>query len=130
MTKRDQGVNAPSQAEGGRRPTGAGEGAAASNPKRFWPKHKTEAVLRLLRGEDLELVSRELCVTAATLTQWRELFLEGGTEAFKKRPAKEEAEIRRLNAKIGEQAMENELLREKIVRMEQGRPLARRRSKK
>jgi transposase len=31
-------------------------------------QRKTAAVLRLLRGEDLELVSRSLGVTAATLT--------------------------------------------------------------
>ncbi len=129
MTKQRNGQPAPSPVEGGLGPTGTGEGAG-SRPKRFWPKHKTEAVLRLLRGEDIELVSRDIGVTAATLTQWRDIFLQGGAEAFKKRPAKQEAEVHRLNAKIGEQAMENELLREKIARMEQGRPLARRRSKK
>ena len=120
MTRREDGPSAPSLAEG----------ATSKAPKRFWPKHKTEAVLRLLRGEDLDLVSREIGVTAAPLSEWRDIFLAGGADAFKKRPAKEEAEITRLNAKIGEQAMENELLREKIVRMEKGNPLARRRSRK
>ena len=47
-------------------------------PKRFWAKHKVQAVLRLLRGEDIDLVSRELGVTAATLTLWRDTFLEAG----------------------------------------------------
>jgi hypothetical protein len=119
----------PSPAEGGRRQTEAGEGESNSRPQRFWPKHKTEAVLRLLRGEDMELLSRELGVTAATLSKWRDVFLTAGAEAFKKRPAHIEAEVQRLNAKIGEQTMENELLKEKIARMEQGRPLAWRRSK-
>ena len=32
---------------------------------RFSAKRKTEAVLRLLRGEDLELLSREYKITAA-----------------------------------------------------------------
>ena len=36
---------------------------------------KRAAVLRLLRGEDLELVSRELGVTAARPSQWRDTFL-------------------------------------------------------
>jgi hypothetical protein len=36
------------------------------------------AVLRLLGGEDLELVSRSLGVTAATLTAWRDAFLAAG----------------------------------------------------
>ena len=50
---------------------------------RFSVKRKTEAVLRLLRGEDLELVSREYKVTAATLSQWREAFLAGGQAGMK-----------------------------------------------
>jgi hypothetical protein len=37
-------------------------------------RRKQGAVLRLLRGEDLELVSRELVVTAAELSAWREAF--------------------------------------------------------
>jgi hypothetical protein len=45
-------------------------------------QRKTAAVLRLLRGEDLELVSRSLGVTAATLTRKRcthpTLFVAGG----------------------------------------------------
>jgi hypothetical protein len=34
---------------------------------RFFAKRKAEAVLRLLRGESLELLSRELGVTAGKL---------------------------------------------------------------
>ena len=41
-------------------------------------QRKREAVLRLLRGEELELVSRSLGVTAATLSGWREAFLAAG----------------------------------------------------
>ena len=41
-------------------------------------QRKTAAVLRLLRGEDLETVSRSLGVTAATLTAWRDAFLAAG----------------------------------------------------
>jgi len=41
-------------------------------------QRKSAAVLRLLRGEDLELVSRSLGVTAATLSGWREAFLAAG----------------------------------------------------
>ena len=130
MTKdRVRGQGASSPVEGGRRPTGTGE-EARKPPKRFWAKHKTEAVLRLLRGEDIEIVSRELRVTAATLAGWRDQFLASGAEGLKKRSPKEEAEIKRLKEKVGEQTMENELLREKIARMEQDRPLAWRRSRK
>src|SRR4051794_41924027 len=48
---------------------------------------KREAVLRLLRGEDLELVSRELGVTAAELSGWRDQFLAAGEASLKSRPA-------------------------------------------
>jgi transposase-like protein len=117
-----------SPVEGGRRPTGTGETKAA--PKRFWAQHKTEAVLRLLRGEDIETLSRELGVTAATLSQWRSAFLAGGAESLKKRSPAEETEYKRLNEKIGEQTMEIELLREKIRIMEAKDPLGLRRSRK
>ena len=37
-----------------------------------------ETVLRLLRGEDLESVSRELGITAARAAQWPHQFLDAG----------------------------------------------------
>ena len=90
-------------------------------------RRKTEAVLRLLRGEDLELVSRDVGVTAAVLTKWRESFLVAGEASLKVRPddARDE-QIRQLEAKLGQTTMDNELLKAKIGRMESGRPLARR----
>ena len=91
---------------------------------------KRAAVLRLLRGEDLELVSRELGVTAARLSQWRDA-LAAGEAALKSRPADgREAELDRLQAKVGELTRANELLGAKIERLEGGRPLARRRSRR
>ena len=78
---------------------------------RFSSRRKTAAVLRLLRGEDLELVSRELGVTAATLSGWRDAFLAGGQAALKSRPTDDrDDEIARLRAKVGELTMDNELL--------------------
>ena len=78
---------------------------------RFSARRKTETVLRLLRGEDLELLSRELGVTAATLSAWRDDFLAGGQAALKSRPADDrDDEIARLRAKVGELTMDNELL--------------------
>ena len=44
--------------------------AALGRGGRMSRQRKTAAVLRLLRGEDLETVSRALGVTAATLTGW------------------------------------------------------------
>ena len=57
----------------------AGANADGSRePSRFSARRKTETVLRLLRGELLEGVACELGVTAATLAQWQEQFLDGG----------------------------------------------------
>src|SRR4029450_13892434 len=70
---------------------------------RFSAPRKTATVLRLLRGEDLELLSRELGITAATLSGWRDDFLAGGQAALKSRPTDErDDEIARLRAKVGE----------------------------
>ena len=49
-------------------------------------QRKLAAVLRLLRGEDLELVSRALGVTAATLSDWRDAFLAAGEAALSTKP--------------------------------------------
>jgi transposase len=50
-------------------------------------QRKREAVLRLLRGEDLDTVSRSLGVTAATLSTWRDAFLTAGQASLATRPA-------------------------------------------
>jgi transposase len=93
-------------------------------------QRKAAAVLRLLRGEDLETVSRALGVTAATLTAWREAFLAGGEASLATKPASGEAlKAERLKAKLGEVLIERDLLHEKIAAPEAGRPLARGRRK-
>ena len=95
---------------------------------RFSARRKTETVLRLLRGEDLELLSRELGVTAATLSAWRDDFLAGGQAALKSRPADDrDDEIARLRAKVGELTMDNELL---LQRCRADRPFVPRRRKR
>ena len=92
-------------------------------------QRKTASVLRLLRGEDLETVSRALGVTAATLSGWRDAFLAAGESALTTKPATgEELESDRLKAKLGAALIERELLHEKIAILEANRPLARRRS--
>jgi hypothetical protein len=50
-------------------------------------QRKQGAVLRLLRGTDLQLVSREHGVMAAELSAWRDLFLAAGGAVLKTRPA-------------------------------------------
>jgi transposase len=110
----------------------AGEdGPAPGRRRRMSAKRKQTAVLRLLRGEALELVSRELGVMAAELTAWRDAFLAAGEASLKTRPADgRDVEIGRLKAKVGDLTMSNELLTTKIDHLEAGRPLARRRSRR
>jgi len=102
--------------------------AAPGRGGRMSRQRKTASVLRLLRGEDLETVSRSLGVTAATLTAWRDAFLAAGEAALATRPESGEAlENDRLKAKLGEVLIERDLLHEKIAVLESGRPLALRR---
>ena len=110
----------------------AGEdGPAPERRRRRSARCKQSAVLRLLRGEDLELVSRELGVTAAELSAWRDAFLAAGEASLKTRPVDgRDFEIGRLKAKVGDLTMANELLEVKIDHLEAGRPLARRRSRR
>jgi hypothetical protein len=94
-------------------------------------RRKQSAVLRLLRGEDLELVSRDLGVTAAELSAWRDAFLAAGEASLKTRPADgRDVEIGRLKTKVGDLTMANEVLEVKIEHLEAGRPWARRRSRR
>ena len=98
---------------------------------RFSARRKQETVLRLLRGEDLETVSRELGVAAHELSSWRERFLPSGQVALRQRPADDrDEEIQRLKTKIGDLTMDNELLLERARTAEAGLPLARRRSRR
>ena len=87
-------------------------------------------MLRVLRGEDLDGLSRELGVTAGAIARWRDEFLAGGQAAVKSRPADaRDDELGRLRAKVGELTMENELLRERARRAEAEHPFGRRRSR-
>jgi len=122
-------LEVPSQ--GACRATGEGGQHGWKKPERFSARQKTEVVLRLLRGEALDLLSRELGIPAARLATWREVFLEAGQGAMKKQPLdSRERELGRLREKLGESTMEIELLREKMGRLETSRPLPHRRSRR
>ena len=98
---------------------------------RFSSRRKLEAVLRVLRGEDLDTVSRELGVTAARLSSWRDDCLAGAEANLKSRAnAAQDDEVHRLKSLVGDLTMRLELSRDKIRRMEAGDPLASRRSRK
>lgn len=95
---------------------------------RWSSQRKVDVVLRLLRGEDLDTLSRELRLKPARICEWRDKFLAGGQASLKSRePDCRDEEIRRLKAKVGDLTMDKELLGEKIDRLEEGlRPPARR----
>src|SRR5512144_3117970 len=107
---------------------GGGKSAGGPPPQRFSAKAKLRAVGRLMRGEPLELVARELNGTAARLSAWRDRALLAAEAALKERERDDrDDEITRLKGKVGEMTMENELLRDRITHLEGGTPLARRR---
>ena len=112
---------------------GTGASAPVENlrvKRRFSARRKTEAVLRLLRGEDLETLSRELSVAAHELSRWHERFLASGQASLKQRLGDErDKEIKRLKTKVGDLTMDLELIHERIDRTE-ARPFAGRRSKR
>jgi hypothetical protein len=66
--------------------SGIGAAAAPGRPLRMTAGRKRDAVLRLLRGEPLEIVAREVGVTAADLGGWRDAFLAAGAASLKSRP--------------------------------------------
>src|SRR3954453_21501937 len=114
-----------------RAPHAGGDGPAPTLRRRMSAGRKRGAVVRLLRGEDLELVSRGLGGTAAELSGWGGAFLPAGEASLGSRPAdaRDDA-IGRLKEKAGELTMANELLGAKIGHLEAHRPLARRRSRR
>lgn len=107
--------------------------APVENPRskrRFSARRKVEVVMRLLRGEDLGTLSRELGVAAHELSRWRERFLASGQTALKQKPGDHrDEEIRRLKTKVGDLTMDLELMQE-LVRRNDIRPFDGRRSKR
>ena len=139
QTDRDHAVDGPVVSEGGRSPSalstgqttpgakgGAAQGLLAPG-QRWSASRKREVVLRLMRGESAELLSRELGLPLFKLEQWRqraEAALEGALKEREGDPA--DGQLAAAMQRIGELTMENELLRAK---MERPGPLARRRSR-
>lgn len=121
---------APGSPERARRASGGEPGAEGPDRGRYSARRKMEAVLRLLRGEELDALSRELGVTASTLSSWREAFLAAGKGGLKSRAsAPEQDESRELKTLIGELTIDNEALKALLRAHEDRDPLARRRSR-
>ena len=83
-------------------------------PERWSVQRKSELVLRLLRGEALDAVSRESQVPAHELETWKRVFLEQGTRGLRIRGEPEERELTLARAKIGELMMRLELAEDLI----------------
>ena len=83
-------------------------------PKRWTAGRKKEAVLRLLKGEPIDSLSRELGVSIGQLEQWKEIVLTRMELILKDRSSEpHHVELEAAKKQIGELCMENELLREK-----------------
>ncbi len=122
----------PVEREGGRSPstlsTGAIVPAGGLGPGQRWSVgRKREVVVRLLRGESVESLSRELGVPSYRLERWRERALSGIDGSLREREGDAlSEELAAAMKRIGELTMENEVLR---ARVGQVGPLARRRSR-
>lgn len=90
-----------------------GSGVGPLPAKGRWSaRRKREVVMRMLKGEPLDTLSRELGVEVYRLEQWRDKALTGIEAALRERggdPLK--MELDGAMRKIGELSMENELLR-------------------
>lgn len=104
----------------------------ASPPERFSARRKLQAVQRLMGGESLEAVSRDLGVPVARLSEWRDQALASAEAGLKAQPRDQrDDEIARLQSKVGEITMDKELLEEKVRRLEaRSSPSRGRRSRK
>ena len=110
---------------------GTATGVAASrllmSGKRWSVNRKRDVVLRLLRGEAAEDLSRELGVPLYKLERWRQKAEAALDGALKERETDAvSGELATAMQRIGELSMENELLRSRI---ERPGPLVRRRSR-
>jgi transposase-like protein len=106
--------------------TGSQSGPLKSN-QRWSARRKGEVVLRLLRGESVQALSRELGVEIYRLEEWRSKAMSGIESSLRERG--DDPLQRELDAalkRIGEITMENELLR---VRIDKQGPLSKGRSR-
>lgn len=100
--------------------------AAPSVPQRWHAQRKRDIVLRLLRGDPLDAVSRETGVELYRLEEWKRRALDGIEASLRERVERGQPELGAAMKRIGELTMENELLR---LRIEKNGPFVLRRSR-
>jgi transposase len=89
-----------------------GSGAPSGEPEasrevRWSARREEEVVLRLLRGDTLDLLARETGQPTGRIAAWREEFLAAGREGLKARPRPEEdRRLAEAERKIGELALD------------------------
>jgi transposase len=113
-------------------PTGPGEKAGPKVIQRWSATRKREIVIRLLRGESLDGVSREIGIEPYRLERWRDKALAAMDAGLKERADDDpvQAGLDAAHQRVGELSMENELLRAKIQRLENGTSFHRARSRR
>ena len=101
--------------------------AVGERETRWSARRKEGVVMRLLRGESLDLLARESGQPAGRISAWREEFLAAGREGLKARPLPvEDFTLREAQRKVGELSMEVDIL--KALLEKQGHPQSPRRS--
>ena len=101
--------------------------AVGERETRWSARRKEGVVMRLLRGESLDLLAREARQPAGQIARWREEFLAAGREGLKARPlAIEDFTLREAQRKVGELSMEVDVLKALLER--KGLPQSPRRS--
>jgi transposase len=101
--------------------------AVGERETRWSARRKEGVVMRLLRGESLDLLARESGQPAGRISAWREEFLAAGREGLKARPLPvEDVSLREAQRKVGELSMELDIL--KALLEKQGHPQSPRRS--
>ena len=110
MSKKEEVGVAPGALEGARSATG-GEPGAAAEIRRWSAGRKKEVVLRLLRGESVDAISRDVSVPIFKLEQWRDRALAGIDAGLKERENDPvERQLDEAKRRSGELGMDVEIL--------------------
>ena len=105
--------------------------------RRFTPELRVGVARRIVEGESVLELSRELAIRRSVLYRWRDAYLESGEAGLKRpigRPAgqpdkqprgtpldRARRRIGELERKLGRQALENDFLRRAFKRVEEKR---------
>jgi transposase len=94
-------------------------------PEGWSAKAKSEIVLRVLRGEAVDAVSREIQVPVHEVAAWRRDLLDGAMAKLKRRSGESaDRALQQAQAKIGELTMKLELIELLLEKRGYGEELA------